>query len=178
MLTPPRLPNPGEPITASFMRELVRYMVAITPKPGPNVRISQGPNGSVIDVEAAAAATDRSEYGRYAITKFDVETIDETKTATVKFKNCYIRIGGKTVRPDSDEQTLNNFTGGFIAVVVSASDGRSVQDIESFKTFEELAAAESDASRMVIPIYKFNEDLGFECDFRLGPEGIMGEPIE
>lgn len=51
MITPPTEPNPGERISASWMRNLVRYVRAITPVSGPGVKVVRTPNGTMLSAD-------------------------------------------------------------------------------------------------------------------------------
>ena len=52
MMTIPSFPNPGERITATFMRELMRFIRAIRPIKGPGINLAEGPDGTVISLSA------------------------------------------------------------------------------------------------------------------------------
>lgn len=53
MMTIPAFPNPGDRITATFMRELMRFIRAIRPIKGPGINLAEGPDGTVISLSAA-----------------------------------------------------------------------------------------------------------------------------
>ena len=80
-MTYPREPTPGQPISATWGREVVRCLRAITPLPGPGTTTEQRTNGTMISAKAertrvAEAAAETADHSCFRL----VRTGDEPLT--------------------------------------------------------------------------------------------------
>ena len=93
MRTCPAEPSAGDRISASWMRELVRYIRSITPLAGPGVKLSTGPNGTILScVQASKAAAASPLPWSFACT-IEAGGEGEEETRTGGWTNCRLQIG-------------------------------------------------------------------------------------
>lgn len=170
-------PSPGDPISATLMRELIRTVRANRLIQGKNVLLGRGPNGTVVNVAVPAPSPSKKpkDVGRFAIvSKTDPDAPDEPPTKVMT--NCYYDVGGKTYdMEDQDLPEVEEDAELFVALKVAATGYVVSAEIETYETFAALQSAQADRDYYVIPLYKLAASGAVLVDFRVGPSASMGE---
>lgn len=200
MNTCPIEPSIGDKISASWMRELVRYVRSITPMPGKNTRTRRTPTGTFIDALPGGKGGDGERNPLFAIGATDnpdagepVEGGEEGETEPDKVKgivNCYFMRGGILDKVDDFIWDKENWKNGFLAFQIWTSiedvptheddEGKKVNDYPKIEIFEDLVAlniAQSNSNLYTYPLYKLNEDGGVELDLRSVINIQLFEPV-
>ena len=170
-------PFPGDPISATLFRELIRTVRACRIISGKNVSCGYGPNGTVVNCVATSSSTSKKpkDVGRFAIiSKRDEEAPDEPPKKVMT--NCYYDVGGKTY--DMGDQNLphgshNNTV--YVALRVVARGPSVSASIASYEDFEKLKEAQEDQGYYTHPLYAIDKNRKVIVDFRVGPGASMGE---
>ena len=164
-------PSPGDPISATLIRELIRTVRAIRIIGGRNVRCGYGPNGTVVNVDVPAPSPSKKpDRSRYAI-KSITETTPGSSSSTLKLtlKNLYYDIRCQTYVATDEDVEINKSGAAFVALQISkGTGGLPDATLVNYTSFEAMQQAQKDFSKAVIPLYKFT-DGALECDFRTGP---------
>lgn len=147
MMLPPREPQPGDKITANWARDIVRYMKAITPMPGPGTRIDRKPHGSFITASGGGSGGGgggSSDNGCWKIVSEEDPSAQPNKT----FANTFFSIGGNmyehaepfyiigtAVTPDVDPPEGSEYAEGecpyvFLKVYMKNEDEHKMGDSE------------------------------------------------
>jgi len=193
MMTCPREPRPGEPITATWMASLVRYVKAITPLPGPNTKISRGPNGSVITGTPGGArtASGKDLLPWHIISTTREETVEgETKDVPVRIcDDCYW-MDGQIMRkytPKLESEAIEDFVcqGELVGSQEYTNDDKpylcykfksalgesaySEEAIVGYKKYDDMLADMKDRTLVVIPLYLLKHSGSVKLDFRATP---------
>lgn len=193
MRTCPAEPSAGDRISASWMRELVRYIRSITPLAGPGIKLSAGPNGTTLScVQAKASKVSASpDMGCWKIVSGtrEEESENEGESETVEkpvrvFANQYY-LDGEVLHELDLEDAVEDFVcqgelgegeqytaddKPFVALKVPATTNTTNQPaLIGFKSLAELQTAQSDVAWVVKPLYKLTHDGSVAVDFRNCP---------
>lgn len=191
MRTCPAEPSAGDRISASWMRELVRYIRSITPLAGPGIKLSAGPNGTTLScVQAKASKVSPSpDMGCWKIISSTREEEGENEGETLEkpvrvFANQYY-LDGEVLRQLELEDAVEDFVcqgelgegeeysaadTPFVALKVPATTNSTGEPaLVGYKTLAELQTAQSDAAWVVKPLYKLTHDGSVAVDFRNCP---------
>lgn len=155
----PPAPSPGDRVSATLLRELIRYIRASTPIAGTGLKSRASPNGTILSVapqaSKAAAAADKSCW-RIVAESIEVETGGETATSTVHYiDRQYFQVGGTLVK-GNDKTTLESFVEsgkGFIAAKV-VYDGSYSVSLQGYVDFATMQADSLVRNYSVIPLYE------------------------
>jgi len=160
MMLPPREPQSGDKITANWARDVVRYMKAITPLPGPGVRIDRKPHGSVINGGGGGGGGGggSSDFGCFKILK--------TEGLTITFTNCFCMVGGKFYALGStieEHENCETFTVDentpVVTLRIDLSGTEFDYDMVGFETLTALAEQSiASPGYFFIPLYVFTVD--------------------
>lgn len=192
-----RKPRAGEKITASWAAELVREVRRNRPIAGKNVKISVTPNGTILSgtpggETAGAAAGDK---GCFAIVEKEPAQGDNATGGSVKLKNCFYRVAGRTFALNSElnrygqnegeegdelsqEAELSLRGSAFLCLNVDISRQEPSASLVQYESLSDLNNEENDLTRYVAPLYFFDDHLNVLIDFRVGANLIMAEFIE
>lgn len=177
MIDLPREVMAGDTVRADDFNKVVRALRAIMPLEGPNIMLSQGPNGTVIQ----STATGGGRGGGGNVINYDAlpsvfEIVADHETCgevTYRFENQYFEVSGILYDLDSSytftQATVANL---FLAIVLSSVSNPQAS-ITEYRTFEDLQIDMGDETKSVIPLYKFNALGGVECDLRHIPRADM-----
>lgn len=163
----PPAPSPGDRVSATLLRELIRYIRASTPIAGPGLKSRVSPNGTILSVAAkaskTAAAVDKGCW-RIVAESIEVETGGETATATVHYiDRQFYQVGGMLFRGD-DRTTMESLVEAntpFVAARISHGSG-SADDVHNwygvqirgYESFEGMQDDAQDRRWSVIPLYE------------------------
>lgn len=176
MNLPPTEPQAHDRLSATWLRDLVRFVRSIRPIAGSGVRMSVGPNGTVISATAVGtSAGARPDLGCYRIES------DEREGSTVhKFGNPYVTLGDvlaehpvdtvledllEEAGSDADEDSSEPAEDGvehlklFLALRILArpardDDGDDQEDqVRGYKTLGDLVEDQRDREYHTIPLY-------------------------
>lgn len=189
MNTLPPEPSAKDPISATFIKALMRYIRANTILNGPGYRTNRGPNGTTLKLNPSkgVAAPAAKIPGRFEILSItanepqeDDEEEEQERTYTVAFTNPYYDIGGKTYEIPVDEEADPPAVyieevkdGDLIVLKIKAGESRS-EELVTVGTLLELQQLQDDVAYYSIPLYKIDGGSAV-CDFRTGPISGMGE---
>ena len=166
------VPSPGDPISATLMRELIRTVRALRIIGGRNVRCGYGPNGTVVNVDVPAPSPSKKpDRTRYAIKSITETTPgSSSSTLTLTLKNLYYDIRCQTYVATDEDVEINKSGAAFVALEISKSSSGYPPEatLVTYTSFNAMQQAQKDFSKAVIPLYKFT-DGAVECDFRTGP---------
>lgn len=199
MRTCPAEPSAGDRISASWMRELVRYIRSITPLAGPGVKLSTGPNGTILScVQAKASKVSAApDMGCWKIVSDTREEEGEYEGETVEnpvrvFANQFY-LDGEVLHELDLEDAVEDFVcqgelgegeeytaadKPFVALKVPATTNSTEEPaLVGYKTLAELQAAQNDPAYVVKPLYKFMHDGGIKVDFRNCPALQVAEVL-
>lgn len=174
MLPPP--PGPGDRISVTFIRDVLRYIRSITPIQGPGVRLSSTPNGTVFTADAQARGKSSVvPKGCFAIALYTPEDAESPEDSYLAVLNRYYRRGHilfeleADVPPAIDE--LVSTSKPLLALVSTMDVGDPDVTMKSFTDYNELKNESLDESKAVTPLYlcRFSDEgkyAGIEVDFR------------
>lgn len=191
MRTCPAEPSAGDRISASWMRELVRYIRSITLLAGPGIKLSAGPNGTTLScVQAKASKVSASpDMGCWKIISSTREEDGENEGETVEkpvrvFANQYY-LNGEVLHELALEDAVEDFVcqgelgegeeytaddKPFVALKVPATTNSTAEPaLIGYKTLAELQVAQNAVAFVVKPLYKFTHDGSVAVDFRNCP---------
>ena len=178
MMIPPREVSPGDKISATRWNALIRYLRAITPKAGPGVKASVGPNGTILSADVSARTRQTPVVpGRFAIRAMRVS--DEGKLS-LTLTNLIYRCGGKSYQLQTDQEANEPTLADIELPAIVSLKIRMIDDVPNASlvthgSFELLQVAEGDTSEMLLPLYSFDESGALACDWRIGPDSIQFE---
>lgn len=188
MIALPPEPSAKDPISATFMKALMRCIRANTLINGPGYRTKRGPNGTTLELLASQSAKSvlAKDNGRFAINlvrEEQEEGSESEQTYSATFANPYYDIGGKTYEMTADEEAdppavhLEGIPDGAIVIlVVDASGTQHSASLDYCQRIQELQdQQENDVEHYTIPLYRVQGGK-VVCDFRTGPISGMGEP--
>ncbi len=180
----PAYPNPGEKITASLLREILRELRANTPLEGSNVLLQRTPNGTHIHAKPAGrggSAANRLDC--FDLSRLAVDA--DAGTVTCVFERRFFRVGGRTWEKDPDLQTgeESSTTASYPCVVgleiTWTDEGTENEEpnatYSNWATMADLKEAEKDVKKYVLPLYRFDDEGKMDVDFRNAPTAQMGE---
>lgn len=156
----PPAPSPGDRVSATLLRELIRYIRASTPIAGPGLKSRVSPNGTILSVAAkaskTAAAVDKGCW-RIVAETISVETGGETATTTVHYiDRQYFQVGG-TLFEGADRTTMESLVEAntpFIAAKIYATGGEPSAHLVGYADFASLQADSLDRTFSLIPLYE------------------------
>mgnify|MGYP003301389202 CR=1 FL=1 len=187
MRTVPPFPNPGEKITATLLREILRELRANTPLEGTGTRMQRTPNGTHIHAQPAGRAGKSSAPPPGCFDLSSAKADAETSTVECAFLRRYYRVGGRTWEkdPDLEEDETSGAEvpfGGIVGLEITwnVTDEPEVDETPTcvYGVWDGLSAlqtAEKDVLKYVVPLYKFDDDGKLEADLRNAPAAAMGE---
>lgn len=154
MNTLPPEPSAKDPVSATFIRALIRYIRENTILNGPGYKTKRGPNGTslVIQKPKSNGQSKAEDNGCFKIAEISSED------KTVKLGNCYFNVGGKTyigedtVSPQCEiEDEI-----AFLCMVISAvsTDKQNYFYLYWYRKTD-LTAEQKTASKYIIPLYAF-----------------------
>ncbi len=196
MIICPREPSADDNVSATWVRELVRYVRAITPLPGPGVKTQRTPNGTHLSCSPAARRGGASgNNGCWKIVNDSRnETVDnETVATTVRvFANQYY-LDGECLHSLELTDAVEDFVcQGELAEgeeyteedkpyvclkVPSTTDTTTQPTLEGYKELSDLQSAMQDPAFVIVPLYKFTHSGSVDVDFRNCPEVQVGEAL-
>lgn len=171
-------PSPGDRITATWARQLVRELRSQRLLQSNDFLIYRRPNGTTLKLNAKPAAHRKKDLGRFAIAMRPTSNSDPTLVK--KLVNCYFSVGGKIYKLDDQPFPEIGENGGFVALQVAATRRDETSDpaagIVTYDDFPALKKAQADDIQFnTVPLYELDADERVVCDFRIGPDAIMGE---
>lgn len=163
----PPAPSPGDRVSATLLRELIRYIRASTPIAGPGLKSRVSPNGTILSVAAkaskTAAAVDKGCW-RIVAESIEAETGGETATATIHYiDRQYYQVGG-ILQKGNDRTTMESLVEAntpYVAARISHGSG-STDDVHNwygvqirgYESFEAMQDDSQDRRWSVIPLYE------------------------
>lgn len=183
MNTLPPEPSAKDPVSATFIKALMRYIRANTLLNGPGYKTKRGPNGTTLELKPSKGASSSPAAkipGRFEITLTADEMPEgsepEEQTYTATFNNPYYDIGGKTYEMSDEEVSLEGIKdGSIIYIKISAEGSGTGAELGTSLSLTELQSLqENSMGYYTIPLYKV-QGGSVVCDFRTGPIAGMGE---
>lgn len=158
----PPSPSPGDRISATLMREVMRYIQASTPIAGRGLSSRNTPNGTILTLASDPAHPSFNQISNiWRIVPEEIEA--EGATTVVHFiDRQYYQVGG-LLQEGHDKTTLESFVINrtpFIAAVIvyaSSSEGNNKRyscTIQGFASFFEMQALSFEPGRSIIPLYE------------------------
>lgn len=158
----PPAPSPGDRVSATLLRELIRYTRASTPIAGPGLKSRVTPNGTILSVAAKASKTAAAaDKGCWRIVAEQIEA--EGATGTVHYlERQYYQVGG-ILQQGSDRTTLESFVEAgtpFIAARIAYGGGSSAElswygaQLHGYASFADMIADSLNRHYSVIPLYE------------------------
>ena len=159
----PPAPSPGDRVSATLLRELIRYIRASTPIAGPGLGSRASPNGTILSVvPQASKAAKAADKGCWRIVAETVEA--EGATGTVHYiDRQYYQVGGLLQKGD-DRTTMESLVEAntpFVAARIShgSGDRNDVHNwygvqIRGYESFEDMQDDSRDRRWSVIPLYE------------------------
>jgi len=190
MRTLPPDPRPGEKVSATLVREIIRAIRERTILPSPGVRTSVGPNGTRLSIDTAksvAAAAAQGVRGCFSIQAKEVTVTENQVKQTETHRHlvdCWYNVGGVTRHAeDIDIEDLIPVP----AASAQSGDGQDEDEeevdtviyfkINSNNSTEAgaclttaLQAEQNDATAYVFPLYLFGPDGSLKLDMRNAPQ--------
>ena len=162
----PPAPSPGDRVSATLLRELIRYIRASTPIAGTGLKSRVSPNGttlSVVPQASKAAAADKGCW-RIVAETIEVETDGETATSTVHYIDRQYYQAGGILQQGSDRTTLESLVEAstpFVAarIAYGTADGSAelswygVQ-IHGYAGIADMIADSLNRHYSVLPLYE------------------------
>lgn len=181
-MTCPIEPHAGDRVSANLIREIIRYLRAITPLQGRGVRLTYGPNGTRIEADAGTSSRQGggSTKGCFYIKKVsggDGGGSDPgaQRSYTVEFGNPYYRVAGQLFTLDKDHRTVEYSERAVVCLYFSSVDGAGAT-VRAFEDFNEAAeTANEDPVMQFIPLYEMDGDGKVAVDYRDMPVAVQGE---
>lgn len=115
-------------------------------------------------VQGGGGIGDTFHQGRFSI--------DAWNGSTMKLKNCYYRVGGRTYAMSDAEISVGS--SGVVALVVSVNASEPSANVTVYNSLSSLQDAERNIDSYIVPLFLVN-DSKIECDLRIGPDCAMGE---
>jgi len=188
MRTLPPEPSPGDKVSASLIRDIIRALRERTIIQGHGVKASFGPNGTVISANTAKSSksTDIIDNGCFKIISSPEEEEEEgsegeeeeEEAETLTFGNPYYSIGGKTyvlTANGGEENPSIEVTYPCIVYLKICANEEQGATLEYDSSIESMQSEQEDTDYYCIPLYSFDEDGALTCDFRNMPTAAMGE---
>ena len=184
MIHLPPEPAPGDKVSANAFRQLIRAVKSLYPIAGTGVRLSYGPNGTIINVGSTPrgkTAAVSLPSGCFEITTYTPSIGSDPYLAIV---NRYYRIGhtiGEMSFSAPPEVPWGCDADHPILAIVASADQSSVTvEVERFEDMSKLIERSRDLDSAVIPLYQFKFDdegeyVGVEIDFRNMPAFAITE---
>lgn len=161
MRTLPPAPSPGDRVSATLLRELIRYIRTSTPIAGTGLKSRVSPNGTILSVASqaskAAAAADKGCW-RIVAQAIQAQANGETVSATVHVVDRqYYQVGGMLFKGE-DRTTLESFVEDgkpFIAArIVFGGGAFNVASLVGYESFAAMQADSLDRRWSIIPLYE------------------------
>lgn len=175
MNTLPPEPSAKDPISATFIKALMRYIRANTLLNGPGYKTKRGPNGTSLVIPVAKPSASSPKFpGCFEIRRPSGEEGEEGYD-NGGFDNPYYTVSGKTFYCADAEDIGFYYVDCIIALSMSTMSSTPAAEIVEYESMSELQQAQRDMSKYVVPLYKIGEKGDVECDFRTIPSAAMWE---
>lgn len=198
-MTPcPAVPRAGDPVSATWMANLVRYIKSIRPLQGPNIRLAQGPNGTVITATAAVGnrrGGASADMGCWKIVQKEMRREDDgtdDPDATAVYvtypslgnrywlmgevvrsmdENEYLDLSSFVMQGElSDGEEYTDADRPYICLKVPAApDSNEQAEVIGLATLEEVQETQKDMRYVTKLLYKLSHDCAVVVDFRNMP---------
>lgn len=104
------------------------------------------------------------KHGRFAVDTF--------ASGSIKLKDCFYRVGGKTYEFTGTQEI--SITSGYVALQVAANGSTPTASLTAYADIAALNQAEADLTKYTVPLY-YVDNNEVKTDFRIGPDCAMGE---
>jgi len=174
----PPEPRPGEKVSASLIRDIIREMKARTPLESQDMKLLSGPNGfTFIPKKTKQQKSETKDNGCFKIVPYSEEEQEEGESEEqnhkLSFGNRYYSVGGKTYEVASGDPLEVTYP-CLVYLKINATESPGVY-IESTASMSALQSEQGDTDYYCIPLYSFDENGDLTCDFRNMPTAAMGE---
>lgn len=174
----PVLPNPNEKASATFFRELLRYVQSITILPSPGVRVTRGPNGTRLGVAPSGGARSVATVDTSC---WSIEwRANDGGTPAPYFRNRYYAVGAVLAEVEDDVPVPEPDGESVICLKVATTptDGETpTAEVVTYTDFAAATADSQDPEYAIRPLYMTDEDGKICADLRNLPTFQSGETL-
>jgi len=185
----PKEPHAGDKISAQLIRDIIRCLRAITPRPGVGCRMRFTPNGTFVDGGASSAfgGGSSSDKGCWKLVWEEDALLEKHLT----MENRLYQIGGRIFEVSekpylesefilqgelAEDQEYTADDRPYIALVVSMSPNEfGDAEVKGYDGWASMLEDANDESKYVKMLYKLSHDGNIVIDYRNMPQLAAAE---